>query len=173
MYTNRRGIRTDLFSLKAFSDTLRRELRGEGIRVVALEPYFAQTNILKAGVAPDEERRRTLSPKFVQGIELSLAVLSKVKLMTAQYVADVVIDAIFTTPYPVRRLVAMPIDRLVVRRLAPQTAFISLFTHHTIYNKQLSSLVRLPGEAIDYIMEAAGARFLAATAPGAAAVSKQ
>jgi NAD(P)-dependent dehydrogenase (short-subunit alcohol dehydrogenase family) len=109
------------FAVEALSDSLRREVAAQGVKVVVIEPGPIQTPIWDKGLAAGQGPLELgVYEKAVQRFEKMVSKIAA-RAIPAKTVADAVLDAIVSKNPPTRRVITAPSGRLEVTlgRLLP------------------------------------------------------
>jgi len=91
------------FAAEAFSDVLRREFSGMGIRVGVIEPFFVRTPILDI-IEKEVDPKLHLS----ELIQHSQNYIKSLRMLEPERIAEEIANMLFTDPCPARKIIAYP-----------------------------------------------------------------
>jgi NAD(P)-dependent dehydrogenase (short-subunit alcohol dehydrogenase family) len=115
------------FGLEAFSDSLRRELRGQGVDVIVIEPGGIKTPIWKKGNALADELAQAITPegerhygRIIEAVRSETVKIEQVRGLPARDVAEVIGTALATSRPRARYVIGKEAkSRAVVARVLP------------------------------------------------------
>jgi NAD(P)-dependent dehydrogenase (short-subunit alcohol dehydrogenase family) len=115
------------FGLEAFSDSLRRELRGQGVDVIVIEPGGIKTPIWKKGNALADELAQGITPegerlygRMIEAVRSETVKIEQVRGLPARDVAEVIGTALTSSRPRARYVIGKEAkSRAVVARVLP------------------------------------------------------